>query len=57
MPASTTFRRKGGGARISVELSAETMAALDRLTADGTPARYIINKLIQEAAPPTEETP
>lgn len=53
MPASTTFRFKGGGARISVNLSAETLDALDRLTAgDTSRIRYEVNRAIQEAANP-----
>ena len=50
MPASSTFRFAGGGARISVNLSAETLTALEQLTADGTSTRYAINKAIQDAA-------
>jgi DNA-binding PadR family transcriptional regulator len=50
MPASTTFRHKGGGARISVNLTPEGLKALEYLIDHGQEAKGAINQAIIAAA-------
>jgi hypothetical protein len=50
MPATTTFRLKGGGARVSVNLDAETLQALHYLTEIRGTEKEAINQAIKAAA-------